>query len=141
MSLLTALLLLLQFRLMNPLQNSFRNICNWSDATMMASDPVPSSMDPNTAAPSHLDMINSHQSEDAMKGMVGASAGGHIMLANDPDNPQNWPLYKKIYVSSVAFAFSWVVYVIVSRLHAWDIANADSGPSVLPLILRAYPAL
>lgn len=35
--------------------------------------------------------------------------GGHMMAADDPDNPQNWPLPKKAYVSAVAFAFAWVV--------------------------------
>ena len=34
---------------------------------------------------------------------------GHMMSPDDPDNPQNWPLHKKVYVSAAAFAFAWVV--------------------------------
>ena len=34
---------------------------------------------------------------------------GHSMHANDPDNPQNWPLHRKVYASSVAFAFAFAV--------------------------------
>ncbi|MCJ1421858.1 hypothetical protein MMC32_008225 [Xylographa parallela] len=34
---------------------------------------------------------------------------GHIMSLSDPDNPQNWPSYRKIYVSAVSFAFAFVV--------------------------------
>ena len=62
-------------------------------------------------APSPLEMLNSSNSGDATKEMAGSTpaAGGHMMSATDPDNPQNWPVYKKVYVSVVAFAFSWVV--------------------------------
>ena len=49
-------------------------------------------------------------SEDAMKDLTASTpSAGHMMAANDPDNPQNWPLYKKVYASTVAFAFAWVV--------------------------------
>jgi len=30
---------------------------------------------------------------------------------DDPDNPQNWPIYKKVYVSSVGLAFVFAVSV------------------------------
>ena len=44
------------------------------------------------------------------KGMTTRTApAGHMMAADDPDNPQNWPVHRKIYVSAVAFTFSWVV--------------------------------
>ena len=78
-------------------------------------------MDPNTAASSmnpditgstHPKLSNaSNQSDDAMamKSMSAKPAAGHMMAADDPDNPQNWPYHKKIYVSSVSFAFAWVV--------------------------------
>lgn len=36
---------------------------------------------------------------------------GHMLSNNDIDNPKNWPLYQKIYASSVAFAFAFVVSV------------------------------
>ena len=37
---------------------------------------------------------------------MATSAGGHNALSpTDPDNPQNWPLRRKIYASSVSFAF------------------------------------
>ena len=37
---------------------------------------------------------------------------GHMMSATDPDNPQNWFAFKKIYVSAVATMFAWIVYVL-----------------------------
>ena len=46
----------------------------------------------------------------SLKGMTTPTApAGHMMAADDPDNPQNWPIHKKIYASAVAFAFAWVV--------------------------------
>ena len=84
-------------------EEPLRNICNWSDATMTTFD---------AASPSHLDMTDSSsQGPDMMKTTTDTmpTAGGHMMSANDPDNPQNWPLHKKIYASAVAFAFAWVV--------------------------------
>ncbi len=33
----------------------------------------------------------------------------HNMSPFDPDNPQNWPVYKKIFASSASFAFAFVV--------------------------------
>lgn len=36
---------------------------------------------------------------------------GHMMAADDPDNPLNWPVNKKIYVSIVSFAFTYAVSV------------------------------
>lgn len=87
---------------MHSLEESLRNICNWSDATMMSS---------NTASPPHLDMTDSASpSADMIKTAADpVAAGGHMMSADDPDNPQNWPLYRKLYASAVAFAFTWVV--------------------------------
>ena len=35
---------------------------------------------------------------------------GHMMTMSDPDNPQNWPLHRKIYASAVAFFFAFAVY-------------------------------
>jgi hypothetical protein len=34
---------------------------------------------------------------------------GHQMSPTDPGNPQNWPVYKKIYTSAVAIAFAFAV--------------------------------
>ena len=34
---------------------------------------------------------------------------GHMMSAQDPDNPQNWPIHRRAYVSAVAVAFAFVV--------------------------------
>ena len=84
---------------------------------MMSSDAVVPSMDPNSNASSRLEMSSSsYQSENTMKGVLAASAGDHMMSTDDPDNPQNWPIQKKVYVSSVAFAFSWVVYVAIMQV-------------------------
>ena len=68
-------------------------------------------MSSDAASPSHLGMSDSmspgtNTMETAADPMA---ATGHMMSADDPDNPQNWPLYKKVYASAVAFAFAWVV--------------------------------
>jgi len=77
---------------------------------MTSSDAVAPSMDPAAGAPSHLEMSHSsRQSEDALKAVAATAANGHVMSADDPDNPQNWPYYKRVYVSLVAFVFAWVV--------------------------------
>jgi len=34
---------------------------------------------------------------------------GHMMSMEDPENPLNWPRSRKVFVSAVAFAFSFVV--------------------------------
>jgi len=40
------------------------------------------------------------------------AVGGHNALSPmDPDNPQNWPLRKKVYASFVAASFTFAVYV------------------------------
>ena len=80
--------------------------------TMMHSDAAIPSMSSYAVTPSHLEMSgSSHQSADHMTTAAPVPAGGHKMSADDPDNPQNWPQYRKAYVSLVAFAFSWVVCV------------------------------
>ncbi|MCJ1369237.1 hypothetical protein MMC20_000447 [Loxospora ochrophaea] len=38
-----------------------------------------------------------------------SGSGGHMMSPDDPDNPQNWPFLKKVYASSMAFGFAFVV--------------------------------
>lgn len=73
-----------------------------SNPTSRAIDPVPNSLPPVEMSPL------SSRNEDAMKEMA-IPAAGHIMSADDPDNPQNWPTHKKTYASAVAFAFAWIV--------------------------------
>ncbi|KAL8722696.1 MAG: hypothetical protein Q9225_000863 [Loekoesia sp. 1 TL-2023] len=34
---------------------------------------------------------------------------GHMMSPDDPDNPQNWPFWRKVYASTVATAFAFAV--------------------------------
>lgn len=41
--------------------------------------------------------------------MAAKSGAGHMMAADDPDNPQNWPVLQKIYVSTAATLFAFVV--------------------------------
>jgi len=38
------------------------------------------------------------------------------MPTSDPDNPPNWPLHRKVYVTFVAFSFAFAVYVTVLPL-------------------------
>lgn len=62
----------------------------------------PDNMQPATRGPSDA----SHDMEEPMK----MPAAGHLALsADDPDNPQNFPIFKKTYVSTVAFVFAFVV--------------------------------
>lgn len=94
--------LCLQQKFKHSSKENIKNIHNWSEGTMMSSD---------TAAPSHLDVSDAtSRGADTMKTAADPMATtGHMMSADDPDNPQNWPLYKKVYASAVAFAFAWVV--------------------------------
>lgn len=34
---------------------------------------------------------------------------GHAMTLQDPENPQNWPVYRKVYASFTAYAFGFAV--------------------------------
>ncbi|KAL9042481.1 MAG: hypothetical protein Q9180_000572 [Flavoplaca navasiana] len=51
------------------------------------------------------------KSEVAMR-----APAGHMMDPTDPDNPQNWPLTRKIYASTVAVAFAFAVAFGVTSL-------------------------
>ena len=52
----------------------------------------------------------SAMTDDAMESkQMAPSSGGHNMSPDDPDNPQNWPVLKKVFVSLVSSAFTWVV--------------------------------
>ena len=66
-------------------------------------------MDHNaTMPPSQMHMSDSHHdTEDSMP--MKSTGGGHTMAPDDPDNPQNWPVLRKVYVSLAATAFAWVV--------------------------------
>jgi hypothetical protein len=37
------------------------------------------------------------------------SSAHHALAANDPENPQNWPLYRKVYACATATAFASAV--------------------------------
>lgn len=34
---------------------------------------------------------------------------GHAMSPQDPDNPFNWPINRRVYASAVSYAFGFVV--------------------------------
>ena len=40
---------------------------------------------------------------------VKESSGHHMLSPNDPDNPMAWPLWKKVYASTAAFACAFTV--------------------------------
>ena len=48
---------------------------------------------------------------------------GHMMAHDDPDNPQNFPMHRKIYVSAASFAFGFVVYELLSLPNQRRYAN------------------
>ena len=60
---------------------------------------------------------------------------GHMMAHDDPDNPQNFPMHRKIYVSAASFAFGFVVYEIRSLTNQHCCANQFS----VLLVLRSLP--
>ncbi|KAI9871535.1 MAG: hypothetical protein M1830_002778, partial [Pleopsidium flavum] len=60
----------------------------------IAKDPESDAISPIQSHPTSL-------GEDSMT--------GHMMSLQDPDNPLNWPIYKRIYASAVALAFAFVV--------------------------------
>lgn len=64
------------------------------------------------------------------------AVGGHNALSPmDPENPQNWPLRRKVYASSVAAAFTFAVYVSSVECSRMGCANKSVGPLVLQLTL------
>lgn len=54
-----------------------------------------------------------HTSEPMASNVVGQPKEnfntGHAMSPQDPDNPFNWPMYRRIYASTVSYAFGFVV--------------------------------
>ena len=50
--------------------------------------------------------------EPAMEQAKPADGGHQALSPTDPDNPQNWPLRRKLYASAVASAFTLAVYVV-----------------------------
>lgn len=56
------------------------------------------------------DMSSSMTSQMPSKMMPSMDGGGgHMLSPMDPDSPMQWPQWKKIYVSFVAFSFAFVV--------------------------------
>lgn len=53
--------------------------------------------------------------EPAVEAAKPAAGGHNVLSSTDPHNPQNWPLRRKIYASSVAAAFTFAVYVPPSK--------------------------
>ena len=52
--------------------------------------------------------------DDSKAEIMAPATGGHNALSPaDPDNPQNWPLRRKLYASSVSFAFVFAMYVFM----------------------------
>ena len=56
--------------------------------------------------------------DDSKAEVMAPVAGGHNALSpTDPDNPQNWPLSRKLYASSVSFAFVFAMYVCMTAIY------------------------
>ncbi|KAL9000209.1 MAG: hypothetical protein Q9169_001111 [Polycauliona sp. 2 TL-2023] len=70
-------------------------------------------MDP--ASSHHHPSMESSPMEPKMEAAMHAPIG-HMMSPTDPDNPQNWPLSRKIYASAVATAFAFAVAFGVTSL-------------------------
>lgn len=90
-----------------------------SDINSNRVSPSPSAMAPNMmdAAPhdTNSSMMHNFPSEstpqkhlpleEPRKGLT----VGHAMTLQDPENPQNWPVYKKVYASVAGYAFGFTV--------------------------------
>jgi hypothetical protein len=77
----------------------------------MATFPVPGKMaEPQkTLAPSSagsIEMITSSDQFHLAQQPMASGVLSHSLSPKDPDNPMNWPLYRKIYVSSCGFFFA-----------------------------------
>ena len=53
-------------------------------------------------------MSSSDHNAETLK-TTATPAANHMMSTEDSDNPHNWPLVKKVYVSVAASAFAFVV--------------------------------
>ncbi|KIX07721.1 uncharacterized protein Z518_02375 [Rhinocladiella mackenziei CBS 650.93] len=73
---------------------------------------------PQTDAIDQIPDMDHHdaQREEATGGI------GHQMSASDPDNPQNWPLHRKLHASFVAFSFA---FAVAFGLTSYSIAVGD----------------
>ena len=92
------------------------------------SDPDPSM---NPTSRTFMD-LSKEPSVEAAK----PSVGGHNALSPmDPENPQNWPLRRKVYASSVAATFTFAVYVSSIDCGELNCANKSVGLLVLQLTL------
>jgi hypothetical protein len=52
---------------------------------------------------------NRHVQGEGHHGASAAEMLSHSMPPTDPDNPMNWPLHRRVYVSSVAWVFAFAV--------------------------------
>ncbi len=60
---------------------------------------------PGTSTPGHM--------EDSMKDHTMSSEApliGHQMPIDDPDNPLNWPLHRRLYATASSSGFAFAVY-------------------------------
>ena len=74
-------------------------------------DPIRPTRDASVYSPMEESMKLDHMKTNDVDAVV-----GHMMSPSDPDNPQNWPLHRKLYVSAVGFAFAFVVLVVLHFL-------------------------
>ena len=52
----------------------------------------------------------------------------HQLSPTDPDNPMNWPLYRRVYASAVSWAFAFVVCVNTNSYYGLNLTGI-LGPS------------
>ncbi|KAI4225211.1 MAG: hypothetical protein L6R36_004075 [Xanthoria steineri] len=69
----------------------------------------------SASPPPHHPSMESNSPEPKLDAAM-HSPVGHMMSPTDPDNPQRWPLSRKIYVSAVATAFAFAVAFGVTSL-------------------------
>lgn len=61
----------------------------------------------------HTPMVANRDSVESMHkmpaGPMTSNMLSHTLGADDPDNPMNWPSYRRIYASAVAWAMGFTV--------------------------------
>ena len=54
-------------------------------------------------------MMHNRASMEMPKDMATASTPSHTLGVDDPANPMNWPLHRKLYTSAVSWAMAFAV--------------------------------
>lgn len=54
-------------------------------------------------------IVKPENHNDTMSDAVTANHASHHLAPDDPENPMNWPLHRKLYASAVSWFFAFAV--------------------------------